>query len=375
MRVCLVTGVFPPQRCGIGDYTEHLASSLAKLGADVHIMTSHHRSSDYHPTLKLHRIVHKWNAVGTGRLLRAVRAVRPHVVHLQFPSAAFRRAATLSALPGLLRACNHNVVLTLHEYSIAHRLSRVRQLLMAAASNRVITTNRRDHTSIARKLFWKAGCIYCINIASNIEVYPIEPDARAALRRTIGATVDSSVICFFGNTHPGKGLDDLVEAFGIVNQNMPETRLLIIGTFSLDNTLYNCMLRRKIAEANLRDKIHVTGYVERKRASQFLLASDICVLPFRDGLSVRRGSFLAAVRHGLPVITTSPQSPLPHNIIDGENVVFVSPGNTPQLAQTMQMLAQSPDIRRTIAHNLLELDRQFSWPDIARRTVQVYESL
>ena len=372
MRVCLVTGVFPPQRCGIGDYTERLGCHIADLGADVHVVTSRHQSGNEHPVLKLHRIVRRWNAAGAGRLLAAVRAIDPHIVHLQFPSAGFTRMTSLSALPGLLRAFRYKVVLTLHEYSIAPRLSRARQLAMAAASSQVITTNRQDHLSISRKLFWKAGRIHCINIASNIEVAPIEAGTRAALRRTIGATADSPVICFFGNAHPGKGLDDLVEAFAIVNQALPESRLLIIGTFSPAHTLYGCLLRRKMVEAKVTDKVHVTGFLERKRASAFLLASDICVLPFRDGLSVRRGSFLAAVRHGLPVITTSPQTPLIEKIIDGENVVFVPPQDTRQLADSIQLLAQSPEARSRIAGNLAELDRHFSWPDIARRTVEVY---
>ena len=374
MRLCLVTGAFPPQRCGIGDYTECLGRHLAGMGVEAHVVTSIHRSGGRHAALKLHRIIRRWNFVGAIRLLSALRKIKPDVVHLQFPSVEYGRVAWLSLMPGILRALKYKVVLTLHEYTIAQRLSRARQLAMAAAATEVITTNLQDCTALRRRLFWKPGRIHRINIASNIEVPPAGSFDRDARRGLIGAQADSSVICFFGNLHPEKGLDDLVEAFGIVNSEIPDTKLLIIGTFSPSDTLYSCMLRRKIVEADLLDKVHITGFVTPQQVSEFLLASDICVLPFPDGLSVRRGSFFAAVHHGLPVITTSPQSPLPDSMIDGENVVLVTPGNIQQLAESIETLARSPEIRSRIKQNLVILDRRFAWPEIARRTLEVYNS-
>jgi len=374
MRLCLITGAFPPQRCGIGDYTERLGSHLAALGVDVHVLTSVHRSGERHGALKLHRVIRRWNFVGATRLLSVLHKIKPHVVHLQFPSVGYGRVASLSLVPGILRGLGYKVVLTLHEYTIASRPGRARQLVMAAAASQVIATNLRDCMALKRRLFWKADRIHRINIASNIEVRPTESFDRSARRGLIGAGADSSVICFFGDLHPRKGLDDLIEAFGIVNTEMPDTRLLIIGAFSPSDTLYSCMLRRKIVEAGLLDKVHITGFVTRRQVSEFLLASDICVLPFPDGLSVRRGSFFAAVHHGLPVITTSPQFPLPDSVIDGENVVFVDPGNVQQLAESIRALVRSPEILSRIKRNLADLDRRFSWPEIARRTLEVYNS-
>jgi len=374
-RICLITGAFPPERCGIGDYTERLGSHLASLGIEVHVVTSAHRSGDQHPTLKLHRFMRHWNSVGFNTLLRTMRRIRPDVIHMQFPSVGYKRVALLSLMPGILRALNYKVVLTLHEYAIARYPSRMKQLAMAAGADHVITTNALDQGLLRRRLFWKAKRIHCINIASNIEVRPADSFDRTASRRMIGAAADSPVICFFGNIHPGKGVEELVEAFAVVNRKMPETRLVIIGTFNPSDTLYNCMLRRRIVEAGLLDKVHVTGFVPRRRVSELLLASDICVLPFRDGLSVRRGSFLAAVRHGLPVITTLPRFPLPDSVVDGENVVLVSTNSVGQLAESIQTLARSPEIRKRIKKNLSELNGHFSWPRIARRTMEVYESV
>ena len=374
MRVCLITGTFPPQRCGIGDYTECLARHLASLDVDVHVLTSAHGAPGHHATLKLHRAVRSWNSIGTGKFLAALRKIKPDVAHVQFPSAGYRRVAFFSLIPGILRTLRYSVVLTLHEYTIAQRLDRAKQLVMAAAANQVITTNAEDQASIRRALPWKRDRIHCISIGSNIEVFPVAPGNRSARRQQFGAGEASPVICFFGNLHSGKGLEDLVKAFGVVNSEMPDTRLLMIGTFDPTDTLYSYTLRRMIMETGLAEKVYITGFVTRRQASEFLLASDICVLPFRDGLSVRRGSFLAAIHHGLPVITTAPQSPLPEAIIDGGNVMLVPPGSAGRLAEAIQTLVRSPGLIHKLKQNMAELDGQFSWSDIARRTVEVYRN-
>ena len=49
-----------------------------------------------------------------------------------------------------------------------------------------------------------------------------------------------------------------------------------------------------------------TGYLEPPEVSAALLSADMAVLPYADGASFRRGSLLAVLAHGLPVITTTP---------------------------------------------------------------------
>ena len=376
MRVTLVTGVFPPQRCGIGDYTDCLATHLTKLGIEVHVITSRclaEHKCDFH----VHRIVGRWNSIGLARLVAALARIRQDVVHIQFPSVAYRRTAALPLLPLMLRAAGCRVVLTLHEYVVSKRISRLRQLMMASAAHRIITTNPEDQALLTRILFWKRHHIHRICIGANIE-----PDEaaitrfnRESRRRSFGATGDSHVICFFGNIHPAKGIEDLIEAFDIVCKSMPNTKLVIIGSCDPGNTLFSSFIRRKIIDSGLADRVYVSGFVPKQEVSELLLASDLCVLPFRDGISLRRGSFLAAVKHGLPVVTTAPRSSPPENLVDGQNVVLVSPGDVQKLADSITSLLKSPETYIRMKQNALAFGRQFSWPEIAKRTLEVYRSL
>src|SRR5206468_1086025 len=70
------------------------------------------------------------------------------------------------------------------------------------------------------------------------------------------------------------------------------------------------------------DHILRTGFVEAAQVSAHLLACDAVVLPYRDGVSFRRGSLMAALAHGCTIITTEPQTTMPE-LRDGENVRLV----------------------------------------------------
>jgi hypothetical protein len=51
-----------------------------------------------------------------------------------------------------------------------------------------------------------------------------------------------------------------------------------------------------------------------QRVSTFLHAADLMVMPYRDGVSLRRGTLMAVLAHGRPLLTTTPPIPTPELI-------------------------------------------------------------
>jgi glycosyltransferase involved in cell wall biosynthesis len=54
---------------------------------------------------------------------------------------------------------------------------------------------------------------------------------------------------------------------------------------------------------DLTERIHATGYMTDATLSSYLRACDVMIQPYPDGLTARRGSSLAPLAHGRPIVT------------------------------------------------------------------------
>jgi glycosyltransferase involved in cell wall biosynthesis len=104
------------------------------------------------------------------------------------------------------------------------------------------------------------------------------------------------------------------------------------------------------------------------------LACDLLVLPYRDGVSFRRGSFMAALAHGCPIVSTRPAEPLAQ-LRDGENICLVPPDTAEALTQAVLDLVSQPERRALLGEGARELSALFAWDKIAARTLEFYRSL
>jgi len=156
-----------------------------------------------------------------------------------------------------------------------------------------------------------------------------------------------------------------------------------------------------IARYDLGDRVIRTGFVTPEEVSAHLLACEAIVLPYRDGVSFRRGTFMAALAHGCPVITTQPAFPLPdpsagsgqapsagsgqapsagsgqapstgsgQGLRDGDNVRLVPPEDVPAIVLAVSQLLDAPDLRARLGRGARALSALFTWDRIAARTLE-----
>ena len=142
-----------------------------------------------------------------------------------------------------------------------------------------------------------------IPIGSNIAVAPPEGYDRAAWRARLGIGADATLLAFFGLISRTKGLDTLLDALARLPARF---HLLVIGGAATapEDRAYAEAIRQQIVELGLDQRVTITGHCAEADVSAHLLAADIAALPFADGASFRRGSLLAALAHGLAVVTT-----------------------------------------------------------------------
>ena len=158
------------------------------------------------------------------------------------------------------------------------------------------------------------------------------------------------------------------------SDGMP-ARLVLIGDHSGSsdptNTAYAQRADNLAQELGIANHILRTGYLTPPETSAALLSCDLMVMPYRDGVSFRRGSFLACLAHGRATVTTRPPLRLA-GLLPGKNVLL-APASTEAIAAAVWELHSDPALRKNIETGALRLSKQFEWPRIAERLEAFFE--
>jgi len=384
MRVCLITGEFPPMQGGMGDFTNELGKALAGLGCEVSVITSK-EAEGLPASFRLLPVIEKWNWGSWGTIVDLLRQLQPDVVNIQYQAAAYRMHPAINFLPLSLRRLQKarpKSVVTFHDLKALYLFPKAGplrwwvNLALARWSNAVIVTNVEDFARLSSHSFIRS--LSLISIGSNIHPQtPLGYD-RDAWRARWGAGPNDLLLSYFGFLSESKGGETLVRALDRLVQRGYNARLLMVGgkvgSSDPTNVAYLKKVEGLVEELGLVDKVLWTGYTPQDEVSANLLASDICVLPYRDGASFRRGSFMAALAHGLPIVSTRPRVDLA-KLRNGENILFVPPDAPTALAGAIARLAEDPDLRRRLGEGAARLAQNFSWEGIAKKTLALYDRI
>jgi glycosyltransferase involved in cell wall biosynthesis len=361
MKICFISGALPDVSCGIGDYVDALAQALARLNHDVVVLTT---ESDYLRAPAAYRTVSlrtEWSLRDTGRIAAAARRERPDVLHLQFPGVGFGRGFGASFAPWAVRlrgsAPMPLLVTTLHEFQRFRLRHRARLALAGAACDLLIAPDPTELMAIESSLRWRRGLqTAMIPIAAN--VWP----TTAASESQAGVSDTPLVVGYWGFLREDKGVDLLLEAFAAVRQVRP-ARLVLAGDPGPEAN-YIDSIWREAARLGIADEIRTTGRLPAEELSAELQSFDVCVLPFRDGLRKNRGTYAAAVAHGLYVVTTSRDK---HGFEEESNTRLVPLGDRDALVAAILEAPIHPK-----RNNQMTAER--TWDEIAALHLAAYES-
>ena len=79
-----------------------------------------------------------------------------------------------------------------------------------------------------------------------------------------------------------------------------------VGASDPTNLAYLAKVEALIAELGMVNRVQWTGFTAPDEVSANLLAADCATLPYREGATLRHGSLMAALAHGLPIVSTQP---------------------------------------------------------------------
>jgi len=377
MKVCMISGSYPAMQCGIGDYTAHLASELTRANVEVDVLACRHPKVQpwRDPSVAVFPILGSTPALDAPLIARHARQRGCDVIHLQYPTWAFRRSVSISLLPGLLRLLQRRpVVVTMHEVSRCHPLNRLRLIPIAYASSAVSATTEEDSHWLIHRLPRVGRRVVHIPIGAFVEQTPGRNYNRARQRRELGVADDELALCHFGFVLRNKLLEHLLPAVRTAIDRGARIRLVFMSGFHRTEGSYGAQVRDLLGKLGLWQHVTETGYAPPAHVSRFISACDLAVMLFRDGASFRRSSLLTVMAHGLPVISTR-SGPPPAGLHDGRNILLVETGDVDGLAEQILRLCGDAALRRRLGEAARQTARRFSWPAIARRTIDLYARL
>lgn len=228
----------------------------------------------------------------------------------------------------------------------------------------IIVMSEYGRQEVAR-LYGRKHRVHVVPHGNYIGAYPNQISPEEA-RQQLGLTPQQTVILYFGQVKPYKGVENLIAAFQKL-QGVPgqEVILFIVGACN------DAKLKAEIEQAaqiNSRIRLHLQ-FVPDEAIQVYLQACDWVVLPYRHILN--SGSALLALSFGRPVIVPR-RGALTELITDGQQGLCYDCDR--DLTNTLQRALQvTPEQWQHMCHQSYSLAQQYDWSKIGAQLYQIYQ--
>ena len=246
-----------------------------------------------------------------------------------------------------------------------HHAQWERPLLRAA--DRIIAVSDEIARSLRRWFGVSHERIEVVYNGVDTQRFRPDPDRGAAMRKVLGLQDDEVMALFLSHVTRQKGLHVLLRALPRIRETWPRVRVVVagVGDYLADG--------QALAERlGVSPHVAFLGEVPHARASEYLAASDIFVLPTLryEGLPF---ALLEGMASEKPVLV-SRVGGVTSVVRDGVNGVLVRAGDPAALAEGFMRLLADRDLARRLAHAARDtVLRAFSAEHMVRGTADVFE--
>ncbi len=199
------------------------------------------------------------------------------------------------------------------------------------------------------------------------------PGPRAAAREQLGLPVEGRLVLFAGRIQPLKSPDVALAAFALLADELPDSRLLVIGGPSGPQGKEAIDSLRSAAErAGLTDRVSLWNPLPHHALATAYRAADVVVVPSR---SESFGLVAAEAQScGIPVVASSVGG-LAHIVADDESGLLVAGWDPADYAAALRRILTDPVLADRLAAGALANAGQFSWPATADRLLELYTGI
>ena len=351
-RIVLLLGRRDEPTDGVADYCHYLGKALVPLGYAVDVVHVPWAERGWRASLKeLRENASDW---------------RGYWVLLQYTALSWsRRGFPLRVLRVLhiLAQSGARIGIVFHDASPfpgTRLLDTLRRRCQVMVMRRAYAVAERVFLTIpAEKNSWlpaQSSKDVFIPVGANQPETPL----NTSHRQEGGAPLTVAVYGITGGAQMRPEMQDIVFVMNRAAAHLPDLRLLVFGRNAMEakEALVQALHGTRVA-------LEVRGILPPEEVAATLARSDL-LLFVRGHISSRRGSAIAGIACGLPVVGyQGPETAWP---ITDAGVSLAPAGDREALAMAVEQVLLDDSFRRTLAERSRRAHREyFSWPAIARR--------
>ncbi len=313
-RWCIITCEYPPMVGGVSDHTKLLAERLAESGDVVDVWTPPLGSAPPTvPGVSVHQLP-SFFGLDSIRMLRRVFAAQSRDTRILVQYVPTGYGWRMMNVPfAMLLYSQRERGLDIYFHEVGFRFTQEKRLRRKVAAVVHVVMNWLSVRGAARVFVaihewrrrlqrlgvrWRQAerTVTWVPVPSNVPV-TAAPERVNELRSRLLAGRDAKIVGHFGTF--GRYHTAVVgPAFAQVLDDAPDRIALLFGRNSL-------AMRRNIlaVRPDLESRVIATGGLEPAEISTHIAACDVLLQPYEDGVSARRGSLMAALALGRPVIS------------------------------------------------------------------------
>jgi glycosyltransferase involved in cell wall biosynthesis len=174
----------------------------------------------------------------------------------------------------------------------------------------------------------------------------------------------SGNLLYVGTWLDRKGIYYLAEAFALTARKIAGLRLTVAGCSTPEEQV------REMFPAELRDRVNVIPFVKREDIAAIYAEHDIFVFPsLVEGMPL---TLLEAMATAMPVVTTNTCG-MADVVEDGLNGLLVPAADAGKLAESIERLCYSAELRKRLGLAGQETMRRYTWERVTEKLETIFE--
>lgn len=373
MKITIIAAALPPQLGGIGDYSARVAAELART-QDVTVLTGT-PLADPIPGVRIETVFSPDKPSSVNQIAEFIEANPPDWVLLQFEQFSYGKWGLNPFLPRAMqqikRRCPqtrfawmaHEDFVPIISWKFAVMTTWQRRQFRALGQAADVIFFSIDPWVQQYRPWFPGKTIVHLPVGSNM---PLAGISRTEARARLGIGDNTLVLGLFGTAHSSRLLHLIRAAVEAAHARNPDVLALYIGPHG----------------DAVREALHglptlAEGPFPPDEVSRRFAAMDIYLVPITGGVSSRRTSFMTALQHGIPTVSTFGPQTDQMLLAENNRAFMLTDINSPTaFPDAVLSLAQDPARQQALGAQGRRLyDREFDWDKVAARMLTAFTNV